>query len=57
MVPRIRDGILQYAVMEFVAPSAPGDGWTLRDKSIRPAPSLPVTSATPRTASLVSAAF
>lgn len=47
VVPRVLDGILQYTVMELVAPSEPGDDWTLRDKANRPPPSIPVTSAMP----------
>ncbi|KAM6504874.1 hypothetical protein FSOLCH5_014792 [Fusarium solani] len=47
VVPQVLDGILQYTLMELVAPSEPGDDWTLRDKGNRPPPSIPVTSAMP----------
>ena len=47
VVPLVRDGVLQYALMEFVAPIEPGDSWTLRDKLSQPPPSLPVTSVAP----------
>jgi hypothetical protein len=47
VVPQVLDGILQYTLMELVAPSEPGDDWTLRDKVNRPPPSIPVTSAMP----------
>ncbi|KFA63806.1 hypothetical protein S40285_09948 [Stachybotrys chlorohalonatus IBT 40285] len=32
VVPRVQNGVLQYTLMEFVAPTYPGDNWTLRDK-------------------------
>ncbi|KAF7553148.1 hypothetical protein G7046_g7180 [Stylonectria norvegica] len=47
VVPRVLDGILQYTLMELIAPSEPGYEWTLRDKERRPPPSIPVTSAMP----------
>ncbi|KAL4727573.1 hypothetical protein ACLX1H_004256 [Fusarium chlamydosporum] len=47
VVPQVLDGILQYTLMELVAPSEPGDDWTLRDKTSRPPPPIPVTSAMP----------
>ncbi|OAA46329.1 hypothetical protein NOR_03082 [Metarhizium rileyi] len=34
-VPRVQDGVLQYAMMELVAPSVAGDYWHLRDKTDR----------------------
>ncbi|KAG5922825.1 hypothetical protein E4U53_003652, partial [Claviceps sorghi] len=46
-VPRVQNGILQYTLMEFVAPAEPGHRWTLRDKAARPPPAVPVTSAMP----------
>ncbi|KAK7431605.1 hypothetical protein QQZ08_001823 [Neonectria magnoliae] len=55
VVPRVLDGILQYTLMELVAPSEPGDDWTLRDKANhRPPPSIPVTSAMPGIPSIMS---
>ncbi|KAI9158595.1 hypothetical protein HJFPF1_06593 [Paramyrothecium foliicola] len=56
VVPLVRNGVLQYAVMELVAPIEPGDGWTLRDKLDRPPPALPVTSGMPVTVGLTAAA-
>ncbi|CCT71470.1 uncharacterized protein FFUJ_08452 [Fusarium fujikuroi IMI 58289] len=47
VIPQVLDGILQYTLMELVAPSEPGDDWTLRDKASRPPPSIPVTSTMP----------
>ena len=47
VVPLVRNGVLQYALMEFVAPTEPGDSWTLRDKLSQPPPSLSVTSVAP----------
>lgn len=32
VTPRVRDGILQYTIAEFVAPIAAGESWTLREK-------------------------
>ncbi|KAG5929830.1 hypothetical protein E4U42_004350 [Claviceps africana] len=46
-VPCVQNGILQYALMEFVAPAEPGDRWTLQDKAARPPPAVPVTSGMP----------
>jgi hypothetical protein len=37
-VPRVQDGILQYAMMELVAPREAGEHWSLRDKSVRSHP-------------------
>lgn len=54
VVPRVLDGILQYTLMELVAPMEPGEDWTLRDKANRPPPSLPVTSAMPGIPSIMS---
>ncbi|KFG79402.1 hypothetical protein MANI_009661 [Metarhizium anisopliae] len=34
-VPRVQDGVLQYAMMELVAPTVPGEDWHLRDKVAR----------------------
>ena len=58
VVPRVKDGILQYTTMELVAPTAPGEGlWTLRDKITQPPPYLPVTSAMPRAATMTTRSF
>ncbi|KAG6037567.1 hypothetical protein E4U41_004901 [Claviceps citrina] len=43
-VPCVQDGILQYTLMEFVAPTEPGENWTLRDKTARAPPAVPFTS-------------
>ncbi|KAM0454712.1 hypothetical protein ACHAO4_004525 [Trichoderma viride] len=32
VTPRVRDGILQYTIAEFVAPIAAGESWTLHEK-------------------------
>lgn len=48
VTPRVRDGIFQYTIAEFVAPSAAGESWTLRDKfndivdDAEPSEALPV---------------
>ncbi|KAK5997238.1 hypothetical protein PT974_02592 [Cladobotryum mycophilum] len=49
VVPRVRNGVLQYTLMEIVASNEPGEGWTLKDKDVsnRPPPALSVTSAMP----------
>ncbi|RFU78826.1 hypothetical protein TARUN_3393 [Trichoderma arundinaceum] len=50
VAPRVRDGILQYTIMELVAPSESGESWTLRDKhngiaeGDQPPQAVPVTS-------------
>ncbi|KAH6606726.1 hypothetical protein Trco_005879 [Trichoderma cornu-damae] len=50
VAPRVRDGILQYTIMELVAPRECGEGWTLRDKDNgiadedQPPQAVPVTS-------------
>ncbi|KAL7798211.1 hypothetical protein V8C37DRAFT_369106 [Trichoderma ceciliae] len=50
VAPRVRDGILQYTIMELVAPSESGERWTLRDKGNglveddQPPQTMPVTS-------------
>ncbi|KND94578.1 hypothetical protein TOPH_01232 [Tolypocladium ophioglossoides CBS 100239] len=54
VAPRVRDGVLQYVVMELVPPTEPGEHWTLRDKISAPPPAVPVTSAMPDAAGLVS---
>lgn len=52
VAPRIRDGILQYTIMEFVAPSESGESWALRDKGNgiveddQPPQAVPETSST-----------
>ncbi|GJN74495.1 hypothetical protein JDV02_006043 [Purpureocillium takamizusanense] len=51
VAPRVRDGVLQYVVMELVPPTEPGETWTLRDKA---PPAVPVTSAMPDSTGLVS---
>ncbi|KAK2593398.1 hypothetical protein QQS21_008886 [Conoideocrella luteorostrata] len=56
-VPCVHNGILQYTLMELVAPSEPGEHWTLRDKAARPPPAVPVTSAMPVTTGIISAGF
>ncbi|KAH7320085.1 hypothetical protein B0I35DRAFT_451020 [Stachybotrys elegans] len=42
VVPCVQNGILQYVMMELIAPSKPGEHWTLRDKTEKPATSLPM---------------
>ncbi|VUC22810.1 unnamed protein product [Clonostachys rosea] len=44
VAPRVRDGILQYMLMELVAPTEPGHNWTLQDKAKPAPPAVPVTS-------------
>ncbi|KAG6015876.1 hypothetical protein E4U54_002799 [Claviceps lovelessii] len=56
-VPRVQNGILQYTIMKVVAPTRPGDYWTLRDKDVRPPPPLSFTSAMPASLSLVSVGY
>ena len=59
VVPRVKDGILQYTMMELVAPTVPGERlWTLRDKVVQqPPPGPPVTSAMPRATSTTAGNF
>ena len=47
VVPRVRDGILQYSLMELVAPNEPGKEWILRDKLNDPHPDCSVSEAIP----------
>lgn len=55
-VPCVHNGVLQYMLMELVAPTEPGEHWTLRDKAARPPPAVPVTSgAMPVSTGLVAA--
>ncbi|KAK3196622.1 hypothetical protein K4F52_000504 [Lecanicillium sp. MT-2017a] len=57
IVPRVRNGILQYTVMEVVqtAPNEYGeDAYILRAKISRPPPAIPVTTATPKPAGILS---
>ncbi|PNY26117.1 Uncharacterized protein TCAP_03953 [Tolypocladium capitatum] len=54
VAPRVRDGVLQYVVMELVPPTEPGEHWTLRDKISAAPPAVPVTSTLPDAAGLVS---
>ncbi|CAI6097037.1 hypothetical protein V2G26_016005 [Clonostachys chloroleuca] len=44
VAPRVRDGILQYMLMELVAPTEPGHNWTLQDKAQPAPPAVPVTT-------------
>ena len=57
IVPRVRNGILQYTVMEVV-PSATAetgdDAYILRAKATRPPPAIPVTTAAPKTTGVLS---
>jgi hypothetical protein len=48
-VPRVQDGVLQYAMMELVAPSVAGEDWSIRDKAVRPRPAGPANGAMPGT--------
>ncbi|KAF4507188.1 hypothetical protein G6O67_005853 [Ophiocordyceps sinensis] len=47
VAPCVRDGVLQYVVMELVPPSEPGHRWQLKDKFPGPPPAVPVTSGMP----------
>lgn len=53
-VPRVQDGILQYTMMELVAPTVAGEHWTLRDKTTRSHQAGPVNSGMSGTAQNVS---
>ncbi|OAQ73224.2 hypothetical protein VFPPC_00992 [Pochonia chlamydosporia 170] len=44
-VPCVQNGILQYTMMELVAPTVAGEHWSLRDKTARSHPVASVTSA------------
>lgn len=59
VVPRVQNSVLQYTMMELVAPTEPGTRlWTLREKAAhQPPPALPVTSAMPSSSSTAAAKF
>ncbi|QUC16532.1 uncharacterized protein UV8b_00773 [Ustilaginoidea virens] len=53
-VPSVQNGVLQYTLKEFVAPTEPSEHWTLRDKAAQPPPAVPVTSAMPSSSGIIS---
>lgn len=58
IVPKLQDGILQYTMMELVAPTGPSEKlWTLRDKVVQPPLAVPVTSGIPTQSSFATSQF
>jgi hypothetical protein len=48
-VPRVHDGVLQYVLMDIVAPGEQGNYWTVKEKPKRqPPPMVMVTSGGPQ---------
>lgn len=57
-VPQVRNGILQYILMEVLLPSDhSGEAALLRAKATRPPPPVPVTSMMPKTNYIMSNSF